>query len=277
MLHISENLLLKYLEANEKYNLKEFINKKIFTVADTPLSYRQINTMDEDRLLSDERQNKQGWRKFSFKEIIFTDIVYELKKLGLKHEQLRQLWETFFKEPSKEENKDHPKVEVNKEISAIAIGCVFLEVEIILTIDSEGEISFYDPVNYALFQPNSKAYVYITLNHYVNELLAKMDKSTFPATWSTAQAVLDWKRVNLVKKEEALLQIIRNNDYNTIRVKKKNGEISLIYGEKIGDGNSEFTPQDLIKILDTKDFQDISIVKRDGKIVNYKVEETYKL
>lgn len=46
MLLISDNLLIKYLKANDNLKLDEFINKKLFTVADTPLTYRQVNSLD---------------------------------------------------------------------------------------------------------------------------------------------------------------------------------------------------------------------------------------
>lgn len=277
MLLISDNLLIKYLQANDKLKLDEFINKKLFTVADTPLTYRQVNSLDTDKLLTNDRKEKQGWRKFSFKELIYMLIVNELKKFGLKHEQLKQLWEVFFNEPTKSEERTVAKIELNKGIGEIAIGCVFGQVEIILSIDKEGQVVFYDPTHYALFYENSKSQIQIRLNDFVNGLLVKLKKEPIPVTWSTRQAILDGYRIELTTKEEELLRIIRNTDYNAIRVKKSDGEITLVYAEKIRDGSNGTTTQDLIEMLNTKDFQDISIIKRDGKIVNYKIEETIKL
>ncbi len=277
MLLISDNLLLKYLKANEQFKLDEFINKKLFTVADTPLTYRQVNSLDTDNLLTKDRAKKQGWRKFSFKELIYLLIVNELKKFGLKHEQLKQLWEAFFKELTKRENRQVAEIEINKGIGEIAIGCVFGQVEIILSIDTEGQIVFYDPIHYALFNPNSKSQIQIRLNDFVNNLLVKSKKQPIPVIWSIRQAILDGYRFDLTTKEEELLKIIRNVDYSAIRIKKKDGEITLVYAEKVRDGSNGTTTQDLVEMLNTKDFQDINIVKRDGKIVNYKVEETIKL
>ena len=125
--------------------------------------------------------------------------------------------------------------------------------------------------------PNSKSQIQIRLNDFVNDLLIKSKKEPIPVTWSTRQAILDGYRVELTTKEEELLRIIRNTDYNAIRVKKTDGEITLVYAEKIRDGSNGTTTQDLIEMLNTKDFQDISIIKRDGKIVKYKIEETIKL
>lgn len=275
MLLISENLLIKYLLLNDELKLDEFINKKLFTVADTPLTYRQVNSLDTDNLLTNDRAKKQGWRKFSFKELVYVLIVHELKQFGLKHEQLKSLWECFFKEPTKSEKRTVAKIELNKGIGEIAIGCIFEQVEITLVLDSRGEVIFYDPIHYLLF--SGKPSLQIKLNDIVNELLKKIGKEQIPIKWSVQEEALYGKEYRLTTKEEELLTIIRNRDYSSIRVKKKDGEIALVYAEKIRDGSNGTTTQDLIEMLNTKDFQDISIIKRDGKIVNYKIEETIKL
>ncbi len=277
MLFISENLLLKYLEANDKYKLDEFINKKTFTVSDTPLTYRQVNALDSDQLLSKDRENKQGWRKFSFKELTYVLIVNELKKFGLKHDQLRQVWSAFLAEPTPGDRRKIGEVVINKGISDVVIGLVFSEVEIILTVDSEGKISFYDPGNYAVFYQSEIPQIQISLNVIVNKILKTSGKPTFPIKWSVSQMLLDGVGKSLSEKEGELLKIIRNEDYSALRIRKKNGEITLVSAEKSKNENHEVTTKDLLKLIDTNDFQDVSIVKRDGKIVNYKVEEAIKL
>lgn len=277
MLFISDDLLLKYIEADRKHKLAEFLNKKKFTVSNTSLSYRQVNSLDADKLLNNDRKDKGTWRKFSFKEIIYTLIVAELKKFGLKHEQLQQLWSIFIKEPEKYENRKIGEFEINNGIGEIAIGCVFGHVEIILCADANGIISFYDPSHYALFYDDSKSQIHIQLNSIVNNLLKATGGNTFLITRSIKQAIFYWGTHNLVPKEEELLKIIRNDEYSAIRIKKINGEIALVYAEKIKKTEKDTTNQDLIKMLNEKDYQDISIVKRDGRIVNYTVEETIKL
>ena len=92
MLLISEELQFKYLGLNDRLKLVETLNNKVFRVADSPLSYRQTNALAMDRLMPDNREKKEGWRKFSLKELIYISIVYELKKYGLKHVQLKYLY-----------------------------------------------------------------------------------------------------------------------------------------------------------------------------------------
>ena len=101
MLFIGDKLLSNYLEADEKLKLKEFIGKKVFTVSDTPLTYRQVNALDGDKLLKDDRKKKENWRRFSIKEMVYILIIHELKKFGVKQENMRGIWQAFFKKPSK--------------------------------------------------------------------------------------------------------------------------------------------------------------------------------
>ena len=273
MLLITDNILLEYLKASEKFRLDDFLNKKKFKVSDTPLTYRQVNSLDTDKLLATDRKIKQGWRKFSFKELIYILLVNELKKFGLKHEQLRHLWEAFFKEPVK---KKVNKIRINKFIGECAIGCTFGQVEIKIAIDSEGGVIFYDPPHSILLDitSGSKPLIIIRLNDIVNELLKKMGKEPIPITQSLSRDILD--NVKNVKEEE-LLKIINNKTFGVIKIKKKNGDIDTVYAERINEPNAKITVQDLIKIINSKDFQTVTATKTNGIIVRYKTEETYKL
>lgn len=266
MLQISDSLISQFYEANEKANIIEFLNKKQFTVSDTPLSYRQINTLDEDKLLDNSRKNKKGWRKFSFKEIVYILIVAEVKKFGVKHEQLHKLWRAFFGD----ENG-------HKSYAELALGCVFGHTQIILTVDNAGDVVFYDPNAYILFSSwEHKPLLTLELNSFVNNLLKSIGRNCFTPKFTVFTESFKRREQILKPKEEELLKIIRDEQFSAIRVKKKNGEIEVVYAEKTKNAGN-FTPQELVEIIHQKDFQDISIIQRDGKIVNLKIEQTYKL
>lgn len=279
-LHIGENLELKYLEANEKYKLSEFINRKAFRVADTPLTYRQVNSLDSDDLLGEKRDEERTWREFSPKEMVYILIVTELKKFGLEHRKLKDLWAAFFKEPNKPRaGSKMPEPHINKYVAETAIGIVFSQVEVILVVSSDGDIAFYDPANYALHHTHlmglPPVYIKLSLNSFVNQTLEMMKRKPFPVEWSISEEYVQSRVLDVKPKEKELLEIIRNKNYTTVKIRKKDGDVSVIHAERSNGG--DITEKDILKLLKERDYQDIKITRRDGKLVNLKQEDTFKL
>lgn len=271
MIFVASNLIGEYLKAREKYKLDDVMNIKKYTVSDTPLSYRQTNSLDSDNLLDTGRISKSSWRKFSYKELVYFEIIIALKEFGIKQGQLKPLWEAFFKEPP----TDKKQIElVTKEDAEMAIFCVFGGIEMTLVVYSEGNVLFSDPLHLARLA-TTKSQIRISLNEIVNKLNPVIGLDSIPVQYTLQNAIFDNFSI-ITPKEKNLLKIIRDRDYSVIKIKKKNGEIAIAYAERNKD-IEEISPKDLEKLLETKDYMDISIVKRDGKIMNYKLEETIKL
>src|SRR5688500_6466345 len=106
MFYAGGGLLHRFFDANKQYHLTEIINKKRYKVSDTTLTYRQANALGVDHLMPDDRKNKDGWHKFSAKELIYLLIVADLKKFGIKHSQLQELWDSFFKSKGSQNNSE---------------------------------------------------------------------------------------------------------------------------------------------------------------------------
>ena len=52
------------------------------TASDLGISYRTINNWEANDLMLSERINKSGWRKFTFVDYVWLNIVLELRNLG---------------------------------------------------------------------------------------------------------------------------------------------------------------------------------------------------
>lgn len=271
MFMISDNVLVSYLNANEKFGIADFINQKTFRVASTPLSYRQVNSMDSDNLLPKDEDRKQGWRKFSIKEVVYFLIVQELKKFGFKHIQLKKLWSSFFRERDLKDDF----TAINKYDGEIAIGCVLCQTEITLRISSNGEVIFLDPVNYNLFPFNSEPYITIGLNSIVNKFLKEIGFGDYPTRFSNSS--FEENKSVTTSKEKEILDIIRDENYSSIRLTKKDGEVSIIHAEKSKTDKKDVGSQDILKLIKDGKYQNVTITQMDGKIVNCKVEDTFKL
>ncbi|MFC1983624.1 hypothetical protein ACFLVO_01225 [Chloroflexota bacterium] len=270
-LYIGEGLLFQYLEKDGEMGISKSINKKSFRVSDTQMSYRQINVLGNDSLLDDKRRNTRQWRKFSFKELVYLLIISEVKKYGFKQEKLENLWNSFFKEV-KGEKKD--PIDTSGRTAEVVIGCILMGVEIILTIDSDGNIIFFDPINLITLGSKDRSYIHINVNSIVDQVITGMHKEPLPITYSLRGEHL---RTSLTKKEEELLSIIRNREYSSVRVKKKDGDIAIVHAELIKDDSIQMSEVDILKTVEEKDFVEVSITKRDGKVVHFKLEDQYKL
>ncbi len=96
-LYIDEKIKVKCNETNEKLKLTNFFNRKIFRVSDSSLTYRQLNNLEASGLFESSRKDKSGWRKMNFREIVYMLLVAELRKYGLKNNQLFGLKNFFLK------------------------------------------------------------------------------------------------------------------------------------------------------------------------------------
>ena len=268
MIWISEARYISYLTSNNIDKIEEIVNKKVFTVKDTPLSYRQVNTLNEGKLINEDRHNKKGWRKFNVKEILYFLMVKDLRSFGLVNHQLKELSEFFL-------NKDQ------KHSSDFAIACVFAKIEITITINNKGNIGVYDPGFYVFLGDDVSMgggvpHLRLRLNDYVNKIAKLINKPEFPIKYSIHKD--SFRNNDLTPKENELLQIIRNENYRTIKISKKNGDDFLVHAErKNSNEENKDNFKTLVDILNEKDYQDINIIMKDGKIVHYKVEETIKL
>lgn len=271
MLFITDSLLAKASEAIKKYKLDYAFNYKFYTVDDTPLTYRQIFVLDTDKLLDKSREEKSGWRRFSFKELIYFAILVEFKKFGIEHKKLTQLRDSFF---STRRLKDSQSL--NMIDSSLAITCALGGIEITLMTDSDGNITYFDHANSILFNKTDKPVIRLSLNYYIDKLVASIISEKIPVVDSLKELLNSGVMASKTEKEEKLLEIIRDNAFSVVKVKKINGEISIVYAEKYGtEGN--IGTKELERLIESKDFQNIELIRRDGKIVNYKIEETFKL
>jgi len=231
--------------------LNEFINKKGFRVVDTDLTYRKINHLSKN-LLKDEDRKEGSWRLFTFKELVFIRIVEELRKYGFVDDQLINLRDAFFDNKHKK-SLDFTLIEV------------FGKIKIILIVDHSGFVGFYNESTFDCFVKDiKKSFISINFNQFVMDVWEGIGKEKFGYNISDD--------IFLANKEEELISLIRNNDYDIVNIKKNDSSIIVKAG-----GEKVLSNDDLVKIIKTKSFGNIEIVKRDGKVVNVKVEDVFKL
>lgn len=267
----SDGLEARWWEADEKYKLSDFFNRKIFRVSDSSVTYRQINNLEENGLFRSGRSDDTKWRKLSFKEVLYLDLVRELRKFGFKNSQLIDLRDIFFGPADLDESKYR---DWSLFTSDLIVGtCFGSGVEVVLSIGPDGEGSFSDAWSYLFFQSDQQSQLILKLNGFVNNILKKIGKKPFPIRFAINSSLIS--NTKLSNKEADLMSRIRSGKSNSITVRLKDGQPELAYVSTELQG--KFDNSEVERLLNEGNFQDIRIVKRDGKIVDIKKEEVVKL
>lgn len=85
------------------------------------------------------------------------------------------------------------------------------------------------------------------------------------------------KTTQLTDKEVRIIDNIRRNDLGEIRVVKKDGEPSVLHLKPNPIKTDEITIKDILDVIERQDFADITVKKRNGKVVYVDEDLTIKL
>jgi hypothetical protein len=243
---------------NDTSNVRKSFPKELYTVSDTLLTHRQVNALSEDNLVPDNRESAQEWRKFNFVEVIYMRILYHLKKFGIEHETLHEFKQSYF-----------------QVFAEMMLDRVFKGEEIILTVTSKGHCTFYTSTSYLLQMPK-EPFVHIQVNSIVNAILKKTENGTVPMKYSLLQRALLGKDFKSVKEKE-LIDIVRNKNYKEVLVRKPDGRSFIVHAEGTSSSGEGKSLEEILDAIKNKEFCEITAVKRNGKVVCYKIKDTYKL
>lgn len=267
----NENMWLQLLEIEDKFSfIEKFIEKDGFRVSDTSQSYRQINYLDNAGLLGVGRQDDKdkGWRIFKFRDMVYLNILNELRKFGVSNEQVRNVHTLFY---------EHVRI-----MDEVIMLC-FMGVEMTLIFNSDGSGYILNPGFLIMFDQNSlftkeprTAVIRLTINDVVNTVLRSKklpERAITASVRNYASEVL--KSPKLTKIEKKILDVIRDKSYEQIKLKKKDGKPYVLYASS--EAKSSISEQQLLADITRQSFSDVEIKKRDGKVVHYRSEQTIKL
>ncbi|MEI6478177.1 MAG: hypothetical protein WCO52_04280 [bacterium] len=273
----SDDNLIRFTEADEKHQIVEALSVKRFRVADTDISYRLINYLDQDGLLGDSREGK-GWRSFSLKELIYLYLILELKRFGFAQVSLQEVCAAVL--------TNQVSGKPGKTFFDMAIGLCYVGEEIHIIAKPSGDMLFMVPGYFGLFQQGGllssegdNSYIHILLNDLTNRALTALRKKPVDVHNSFFSQYLDLvgkpEESESNKKEQKVLDALRNKDYLSVEVRKKDGELHTMKVEKLEEYLSN--QEDITNLIKQKDYADIRLVKRDGKVVHLESKDTIKL
>lgn len=256
-------------EVEKHVDLIKMIERPLFRVADTGVSYRTVSILSSDTLLPDQLQEAdRGWRNFSIKDYVYLLIIGELKKFGVRNNQLFGLKQAFCDDQCLQTSE--------------ALACIFGKIEISVLYYGDGTIAIADTENAALFEYLNKpdeTFIKISVNKLLNHVLEQTPiKARFNSVMPDNQKLIS-EGFNLSDKEVEAVEALRNNDYESITIHKKDNKPHTMTVSKTSSDYSEQRSlmKSIIETLATKAYGDIAIKKRDGRIVFVVNEETIKL
>lgn len=247
----------------------KLLNQRAYTVKDTGLSHRQINSLAESKMFPEVRDDKNKWRKFSFKDLVYFQLISECRKFGIENKKLKELRDAFYK-IEKEKGRDFTDADE-------ALSYVFGSIDIHMLIHHKGFCYFYGNSSRSLWERIQNSMIYINFNRVVLKVLERAlssENNILPEYKDRSRLINDLSKTT--EKEREILDMLRNKDYKTIKVKKGDGSKYTVYGESM-KGVNDMTEVDLLETLKDKTFANIQITKRDGRIVGYTAEDVFKV
>lgn len=83
------NFLTNFVHSD--ISIKKQFNEKKYKVGDERLSSRVLNHWYESGIITDDRPNGRGWKKFSFSEVVWIQIVFKLRSFGLDLKRIKRV------------------------------------------------------------------------------------------------------------------------------------------------------------------------------------------
>ena len=85
------NFLSGFLHSD--LNIVKQFNQQTYTIGEEKLSSRVLNHWYQSGIITDDRLDNKGWKKFSFSEIVWIRIVIKLRKFGLDLQRIKKVKE----------------------------------------------------------------------------------------------------------------------------------------------------------------------------------------
>lgn len=252
-----------------------YIREKRFHIADTPLTYRQLNVLEQANLLEDTRESSSDWHSFSLNDLLYLQIVSEFKTLNTNNTQLKFIKGYFYKQYL-------PYSSGNVLFSEIALIALLLEVvPVCILLYSDGEVVFTDNPSTPFLQNSldtrNRKYIFIYLYEAFKPILAKLKgEEPVKVKYNLVDYGESYLNPSLTQSDRMLTKLIKSDEFSKVIIEKKKDGTIVLTGEVSKDGNN-LTETDIVRLAKINNFGDTTFKRRDGKIVSYTLSSTMKL
>lgn len=235
------------------------------------LSYRQINNWNSKGALPGEREGKEGWNKFTARDIFALAVSAEIRRQFLVPLESVKWLQTYMQQGQ----VDHFYAAV--ELIGTTGFTVWLLTDCKTTFIMDSDLLFKSMFDWGFFRDDGpNGYIFLKINPIVNKILGclkdPMELKSHNRTYTAiSEATKPLSIQNL--REAEILELIRNRGYDRINVKLKNGTILSAEGE---EEISVTDQKRFLQIIKQHKYQTVTIKSHDGKIVRLNRKISHK-
>ena len=194
---------------NSEISIKKQFNEQNLKVDDKRLSSRILNHWYVTGIITDNRPNGKGWKKFSFSELVWVHIIFKLRTFGLELKRIKLVKDHLDKYNSIDKTSNCPLLDFYMFVAIYST----IPVKLIVFESGQAEIVRQVDIDIA----NQLGYIFedfisIDINKLLNKLLAKKNLKADYLSYS------DVPKSNLIKQIE---DSVSNNNIQSITIKVK--------------------------------------------------------
>jgi len=240
----------KYFQSDAFKKISLSLNTRYRRIKDSRISYRLINHWAKYNLITAERDTEKGWRKYSFMDLLWLNIMLRLRLFNISLDTMVKIKESLYSAfRPKETASQFPILDYH------TIMAITKRVPVYLIIFDDGTAEFLTQSEYDISASNFHFadHIKISLNRILQMSFfkSKVDLEPIP------ESIHD-----LSHEETELLFMLRMGKYESIKVKLEDGKIELLEGVEMLKNDKR-----IIDILHENNYQNIEIKQKDGNVV----------
>jgi len=246
----SDTEFIRFLNYFDDRNstLFKIINEKRNRLDKSKFTYRIINHWQKEGLISDDRPSGKGWRSYSLMDMVWLNVITELRKFGYSLEKIKLVKESLISPLINHKEKHQlPFLEVY-----VALALINKEPTYLLVFDN-GEalpVTTKEMVNAIQFKTIGN-HIQISINNILQKIYPKKDLKPRFKTF-----------IKLSDEEFELMALVRTGNYESITIKNKDGQIERLEATEHLKADERIT-----ELLKSGKFQNIEIKQQGGKVV----------
>ena len=233
------------------------------------ITYRKLNSWDSGGLISPFRDTEDtGWRRLSIAELIKLFIIADFKELGFENKEISALIKNL---DAFDKNFTASPLEI-----AIDEG-FFGQPSLLIIANKAFPIFLRKNENWESLPHLEETYSSISITlpfpKYINKVIELVEIQSLN---ENDPLMPDLEKYHIRAQEQKILELIKNGSFDEISITKADGKKERLIRMTTYKTGS-FTEKDLVDIINSKDYLNLQVSRRDGKTISISQHETIKV